>query len=140
MAATILRGVGTSGLSIVPLIAVVDDDPAIRQALTDLLEVFEFRSRAFESAEQFLAAHAAGRFSCLITDLDLVGSSGLDLLKQVKAAEPRLPVIIVSAQDTPSLRAQAEHAGAQAYLVKPLDHQALLALLASANPPSTPPS
>ncbi len=140
MAAAILRGVGTSSLSILPLIAVVDDDPAMRQALADLLEVFEFQCRAFGGAEDFLAVHSAGRFTCLITDLDLVTSSGLDLLRQVKLAEPGLPVIIVSAQDSASLRAQAERAGAHAYLAKPLDHRVLLALLAAMRPPSMPPA
>lgn len=140
VAAAILRGVGTLSLSILPLIAVVDDDPAMRQALADLLEVFEFECRAFEGAAEFTASYARGRFSCLITDLDLVSSSGLDLLKQVKAAEPDLPVIIVSAQDVPELRAQAERAGAQAYLVKPLDHQVLLKLLGAARRPSRRPT
>lgn len=104
----------------------------MRQALVDLIEVFGFEGRAFESSESFLAAFIPGVFSCLITDLNLSGESGLQLLQQLTALEPSLPVIVISAQTDPSARAGALHSGATAYLTKPIKDQVLLRHLTSA--------
>lgn len=121
-----------------PLIAVIDDDTAVREALADLIEVFGFEARAFDSSESFLAARAPGAFACLITDLNLVGASGLQLQQRLKAIEPSLPVIIITAQADSSARALALRSGALAYLVKPINDQVLLRHLMSALGRATP--
>ena len=115
-----------------PLIAIIDDDDAMRDALADLIDVFGFAGRAFDSSESFLAAHVPGLFSCLITDLNLLGESGLALQQRLKTLEPSLPVIIISAQADHSARAQALRSGALAFLAKPLNHQMLFRCLTSA--------
>lgn len=115
-----------------PLIAIVEDDDAMREALVDLVESFGFRGRAYGSGESFLAAHAPGLFSCLVTDLNLLGESGLRLQQRLDALEPSLPVIIVSAEADPAVRAQALRSGALAYLTKPVNEQVLLRHLISA--------
>lgn len=109
-----------------PLIAIVEDDAPFREALTDLIEVFDFEGCAFESSERFLAAHAPGRFDCLITDLNLPGESGLHLRQRLQVLDPSLPVIIISAQADTGARAAALRSGALAYLVKPISDQVLL--------------
>ncbi|MES2033264.1 MAG: response regulator [Pseudomonadota bacterium] len=116
----------------VTLIALVEDDLALRDALADLLEVSDYPCRTFEGSESFLAAHAPGRFDCLITDLNLIGASGLQLLERLKTLEPALPVIVISAQTDPSVRRRVLQAGALAYLTKPLNDQVLLRHLAAA--------
>ena len=110
----------------VPLIAVVDDDAAVRDSLADLIEVFGFGCRTFEDSETFVAAHVPGVFDCLITDLNLSGESGLQLQQRLRVLEPSLPVILISAQSDASARAQALRSGAVAYLVKPINDQVLL--------------
>lgn len=126
-------------MSTVPLIALVDDDAAVREALSDLLEVFDFECRAFDGSESFLAAHVPGVFSCLVTDLNLLGASGLQLLERLRVLEPGLPVIVISAQWDPALRAQALRSGAIAYLTKPLNDQVLLRHLVAALGRGAPP-
>jgi FixJ family two-component response regulator len=119
-------------LASAPLIAIVEDDDAMREALVELVESFGFQGRAYASGESFLAAHAPGLFSCLVTDLNLLGESGLRLQQRLDALEPSLPVIIVSAEADPAVRAQALRSGALAYLTKPVNEQVLLRHLISA--------
>lgn len=124
----------------VPLIAIVDDDMEVREALTDLIEVFGFQGRAFNSSEHFLAQHVPGLFSCLLTDLNLSGESGLQLQQRLRGLEPSLPVIIISAETDPSARGRALRAGALAYLAKPINDRVLLRHLMSALGRAAPPS
>jgi FixJ family two-component response regulator len=121
-----------SRLAPAPLIAIVDDDAAQRDALADLIEVIGLRARAFDSSESFLAAHVPGLFGCLITDLNLLGESGLQLRRRLQVLDPSLPVIIISAQADPSAGAWALRHGALAYLAKPVNDQVLLRHLNSA--------
>jgi FixJ family two-component response regulator len=120
------------------LIAVVEDDAAMRDALADLIEVLGFEARPFDSSENFLAAHVRGLFGCVITDLNLLGESGLQLRQRLQALEPELPVIIISAQANPAARALALACGAFAYLTKPINDQALLQHLTLALGQATP--
>lgn len=115
-----------------PLIAVVDDDAAVRDALADLIEVFGFECRSFDGCESFLAAHAPGVFSCVITDLNLLGASGLQLQQRLRTLEPSLPVIVISAQAEAARRDQALRLGARAYLIKPINDDVLLRHLTAA--------
>jgi two-component system response regulator FixJ len=109
-----------------PLFAIVDDDDAMREALSELLEVYDFACETFDGSESFMAAYRPGRFRGLITDLNLQGASGLQLLRRIKILDPALPVIIISAQTDPSVRSQTLTSGALAYLTKPIADQVLL--------------
>ena len=112
-------------LALAPTIAVVDDDKCVRDALAELLEVFDFKCKVFEDPEDFLAAHAEGRFDCLITDLKMNGMSGLQLQQKLQSVDPGLPIIFISAQPTSEERSQALHSGAVAFLNKPIDDDVL---------------
>ncbi|MRG56719.1 response regulator [Phyllobacterium sp. SYP-B3895] len=116
----------------VPVIAVVDDDASVREALAELLEVFDFRCRAFESPETFLAAHAPGRFDCLITDLHMKAISGLQLQQKLAEVDPGLPIVFISAHSDPVARSRALHCGAIAFLNKPIDDNVLYRHIISA--------
>ena len=98
----------------------------MREALSELIEVFDFACLTFEGSESFLAAHTPGRFAGLVTDLNLLGESGLRLQQRLKTLDPALPVIIISAQTDPATRARALASGALAYLTKPINDQVLL--------------
>lgn len=121
-----------------PLIAIVEDDVAMRESLADLIEVWGFEAQTFDSSESFLALHVPGRFGCLITDLNLVGESGLQLRQRLQALEPSLPVIMISAQADSAARAMALACGSLAYLTKPINHQLLYEHLVQALGPKTP--
>jgi len=122
----------TYNLSSVPLFAIVDDDKAMREALAELIEVFDFACLTFDGSESFLAAHAPGRFAGLVTDLNLLGESGLQLQQRLKTLDPALPVIIISAQADLATRTRALASGAMAYLTKPINDQVLLGRLNAA--------
>ena len=113
-------------LSKVPVIAIVDDDEAMRDALSELLEVMGFSCSAFDSAVAFLADHAPGRFDCLITDVRMPGMDGIDLQHRLRALGSTLPVIIITSAPDPATRARALGGGAFAYLAKPVDDGTLL--------------
>jgi len=113
-----------------PVIAIVDDDDEMRDALSDLLEVGGLTARCFASAEAFLAAHAPGAFAALITDIRMTGLSGLELLALLRRAEPELPVIVVTSTADVLTRPQALDAGATAVLPKPFNPADLLDQLA----------
>lgn len=130
----------TSRLDRAPLIAVIEDDAAMREALADLVEVFGFARRTFDSSESFLAAHVPGLFGCLITDLNLPGDNGLQLQQHLKVLEPSLPVIIISAQTDSCTRERALRSGARAFLTKPINDQVLLRYLTWELGPDTPPA
>jgi FixJ family two-component response regulator len=119
-------------VSTAPLIAIVDDDIAVREALADLLEAFDLERQAFDGSESFLAAHTPGLFSCLITDINLPGLSGLQLLERMGALEPELPVIVISAQTDPCPREKAMRSGALAFFTKPVNDRELHRTLMSA--------
>lgn len=99
----------------IPLIAVVDDDAAVRAAVSDLLEVSRLEPQAFPNAEAFIKAYAPGRYGCVITDVRMDEMSGLDLLSRLQELEPKLPVILLTAESL------ATPDGAYAVLSKPAD-------------------
>ena len=103
-----------------PVIAVVDDDEAMREALFEFLQVIDLPCRVFERADAFLAAYAPGLFSCLITDIRMPGLSGLELQQRLKSLRSPLPVIFVTSSGDASTRSRAMAEGAIAYLTKPV--------------------
>ncbi|HSD60729.1 MAG TPA: response regulator [Burkholderiales bacterium] len=111
---------------------IVDDDAAVRDSLALLLGVRGFRTACFASAESFLASHRPGEMGCLLLDVRMPGMSGLELQSRLAAQGDPLPVIVITAHgDIPMARA-ALKAGAEDFLEKPIDEDALLEALHSA--------
>jgi two-component system response regulator FixJ len=119
-------------LSKAPLVAIVDDDEAVREALSDLLLVLELSCRTFDRAEAFMADYVPGRFDCLITDVSMPGHSGLDLLQHLRNIGSAMPVIVITADTKPATRSRAMRCGAYTLLTKPIETEALLRHLQSA--------
>jgi two-component system, LuxR family, response regulator FixJ len=117
-----------------PIIAAVEDDEAMREALADLLQVLGLPCRAFDRAESFLATYRPGAFDCLITDIRLPGISGLDLLQRLKVLGSTMPVIVLTSRTDAETRSRALAGGAHAYLTKPLADAMLVQHLKSALP------
>ena len=103
-----------------PLIAVVDDDPGMCDAIAELLEVLDFESARFSCAEDFLADLIQRRFDCLVSDVRMPGIDGYELGRRVAALATELPVIFVSSSDVELTRVRALGTG-RAFLRKPLD-------------------
>jgi len=120
----------------VPLMAIVDDDDALRNSLDDLLQSVGFRVQGFASAEAFLRAQHAPETACLILDVRLPGMNGLELQRQLGAAHWRLPIIFVTAYADANVRARALAAGAVAFLSKPCREEDLLNAIDAALTPS----
>jgi two-component system, LuxR family, response regulator FixJ len=115
-----------------PVIAVVDDDEAMREALSELLQVLELSCRTFDGAEAFLAAYAPGSFDCLITDIRMPGISGLELQQELKSLGSTIRVIVVTSANDALTRSRALKDGAIAYLSKPVNDEDLIRHLMTA--------
>jgi FixJ family two-component response regulator len=108
------------------LIAIVDDDQSITDALRDLLESDGLSVRCFDSGEGFLKSGLRCKVACLIADIRMPGMSGLELQAKLNADQCRPPIIFITAHGDARMRMQAMRAGAVEFLTKPFDHQLLL--------------
>ena len=89
----------------VPLMAIVDDDDALRNSLDNLLRSVGFRVQGFASAEAFLRAQPAPETACLLLDVRLSGMDSLELQRQLGAAHWGIPIIFVTAYADDDVRA-----------------------------------
>jgi two-component system, LuxR family, response regulator FixJ len=108
-----------------PTVFIVDDDPAVRQALMALVRSMRLQAETFESAQQFLDAFDAARPGCVLLDVRMPGISGLGLLEQFNRKEIPLPAIVMSAYGDVPMVVRAMKAGALNFLEKPCRDQQL---------------
>lgn len=108
------------------IVAIVDDDEPLREALGSVMKAAGFSARAFPSAEEFLASPHRENTSCLILDIRLPGMSGLELQKRLLDANCPVPIVFLTAHGDASLRDSVMKAGASGYLNKPVRSDALL--------------
>ena len=109
-----------------PRVLVVDDDDLLRKAASRLLTPGREVVQA-ASADDAIAAMAAGAFDCIVSDLRMPGLSGLDLLREVRRRDLDVPVILMTGAPDVDSAAAAVEFGAFRYLQKPLDADALVA-------------
>ena len=100
-------------------VVVVDDDRDIRESMQWLVESIGLRSRAFKSAEDFLAHPDASEASCLLLDVRMPGMGGLSLLRQLQVERRHLPVIMLTAHGDIPMAVQAVKSGAFDFIEKP---------------------
>jgi len=118
-----------------PIIAIVDDDDAVREALSDLLHVEGFGVRGFEDGAAFLADEAADEYDCVITDVRMPNIDGIELQQRLHARGSRSPMIFITSSDDKAMRASALERGAIAWFSKPFTDEALLGALRRALEP-----
>ena len=109
-----------------PLIAIVDDDPSIRNATSDLLKASGFTPAAFEDAESFLGWTGRAGAACLIADMRMPGMSGLELYEALVASGQAIPTVIITAHPEELTQSRARAAGIGCYLSKPFAPDELL--------------
>jgi FixJ family two-component response regulator len=108
------------------LVAIVDDDELIRDALKGLMKEAGFSSLVFPSAEEFLNSGELEHTACLIADIRMPGMSGLELQSKLNENHYRIPIIFITARGDEKMRMQALRAGAVEFLTKPFDDEVLL--------------
>jgi FixJ family two-component response regulator len=114
------------------VIAVVDDDESVREALAGLLKSLGFSPVAFRSAEDFLNSRQGCGAACLIADVQMPGMTGPELHDRLAAAGEAIPTILVTAYPDEAARARALRAGVKGYLPKPFSEDELLGCIRSA--------
>src|SRR6476619_8226275 len=90
-----------------PIVAVVDDDAAVRNSLKFSLEIDGFSIRTYASAEELLGSGNLNNFQCLIVDQDMPRMTGLELVKALRAQGVRVPTLLISGHVTPAVTRQA---------------------------------
>jgi FixJ family two-component response regulator len=100
-------------------IAIVDDDPGVRQAASNLFRSMGFKVKAFASAEEFLDCGAVDDASCLVLDVQMPGMGGLDLQSHLAATGRQIPIVFVTGYPDDGVRAKALESGAVCFLTKP---------------------
>jgi FixJ family two-component response regulator len=105
---------------------IVDDEPSICTAYARLVRSAKMQPRTFASVEDLMGAEFSDENACVVSDVQLLGQSGLDLPVLLERAGHSLPVIFVTGHDSAETREQAHRLGAAAYFRKPVDDQALL--------------
>ncbi|OBQ74702.1 response regulator transcription factor [Mesorhizobium erdmanii] len=114
------------------IVFVIDDDPAMREALDSLLRSVGLAVRCFGSVAEFLGAPRPDIPSCLVLDVRLPGKSGMDFHKELAHSETSLPVIVMTGHGDIAMSVQAMKAGAVDFLPKPFREQDLLDAITAA--------
>ena len=111
---------------------VIDDDSAMRDSLDFLLGSAGFKVTLFETAADFLDAHAGLRFGCIVSDVRMPGIDGMDLLRRLKASASPLPVIIMTGHGDIPLAVEAIKLGALDFVEKPFEDERLIRMIEAA--------
>ena len=113
-------------------IAIVDDDASVLKALSRLLGTCSYRTATYRSAREFLDSLQHGMPACLVVDMQMPEFTGLDLLHHLTRQGVRIPTIVITGHDEAVVRERCEAVGTQAYLLKPLQGEALIAAIDAA--------
>ena len=114
-----------------PTVYIVDDDPALRDALCLLLESVEIPAQAFARAEDLLSSGLLQnrRPACLLTDVRMPGISGIALLERLREEGTAIPTILITGYGDIPMAVRAMKLGAIDFITKPVNHQALIDLV-----------
>lgn len=122
-----LKSTLSSAMDSEAVVYVVDDDPSVRKSLCWLLESANYTTQAFASAQEFLDKFQPKKPSCLVLDVRMPGSSGLQLQTQLDTQNITIPIIFISGHVDVRTASVAFRAGACDVLTKPVDVDLLLA-------------
>lgn len=110
----------------------VDDEAPVREALGRLLRLTDCTVLCFASGEEFLASLGARVPDCALLDIHMPGLSGLQVLQRLQASGTRLPVVLITANDSAELAQQGRELGAAGVLLKPFSAEAMLVAIDAA--------
>ena len=109
-----------------PCVLVIDDDPEFRDSVARLLRTVGLHTREFSSVPDFLKADPPEGPTCLVLDVRMPGRSGLELQRDLAAANRQVPIIFITAHADVPMTVQAMKGGAIEFLTKPFRDQDLL--------------
>lgn len=109
-----------------PTVFIIDDDPSIRSSLKLLVSTVGLRVETFDSTDAFLQKTTADTPGCLVLDVRLRGSSGLDFQRELAAKNVHIPIIFITGYGDVPMSVRAMKAGAVEFLTKPFRDQELL--------------
>jgi two-component system response regulator FixJ len=110
-------------------IFVIDDHAAVRDALAEMLSVFGYTVKTFESADQFLDALDGAPAGCVVADVKMPGTDGIGLVRELVRRKLRLPVVLISGHADVPMAVAAIKAGAEDFIEKPVDDAQLVAAI-----------
>ena len=110
----------------VPTVFIVDDDAGVRASIQDLVESGNLRAESFATAQGFLSGERRDGPSCLVLDVRLPDTSGLDLQQELSRAGVRIPIIFITGHADIPMTVKAMKSGAVEFLTKPFREQDLL--------------
>lgn len=114
------------------VVHVIDDDPSMRDALTNLFRSVRLDVTTFASAQEFLQGQLPAVPSCLVLDVRMPGLSGLDLQAELAKADVHVPIVLITGHGDIPMSVRAMKAGAVDFLSKPFRDQDLLDAVAIA--------
>jgi FixJ family two-component response regulator len=114
-----------------PLILIVDDDEALRDATKGLMRALGFRAEAFGAAEDLLKSDLLHCAACIISDMQMPQMSGLEMHRRLVESGTSIPTILITAYPDDSVRTRALKAGIICYLTKPFSKDDVLACIRS---------
>jgi FixJ family two-component response regulator len=109
-----------------PSVSIIDDDPEFRESVGRLLRSVGLHNRQFSSVSDFLRAEPSNGPTCLVLDIRMPGGSGLELQRDLAAANRQVPIIFITAHADIPMTVQAMKGGAIEFLTKPFRDQDLL--------------
>src|SRR5262249_39918947 len=109
-----------------PSVTIIDDDPEFRDSVDSLLRSVGLDTCQFSSVSEFLNADPSNGPTCLVLDIRMPGRSGLDLQRDLAAANRQVPIIFITAHADVPMTVQAMKGGAIEFLTKPFRDQDLL--------------
>jgi len=112
-----------------PTVYIVDDQPAVCHALSEMLSVLGYEVATFSSADNFLNAIDIPRTGCLIADVRMPGMDGIQLMHELRKRNLHLPVILISGHADVPMAVAAIKAGAEDFIEKPVDDAQLVAAI-----------
>lgn len=118
------------------VIAIVDDDESVREALTSLIRSLGYAAVAFGCAEDLLKSRHRRSVSCVVADVQMPGMTGFELHNRLVASGKPIPTILITAFPDERARERALQSGVICYLTKPFSEDDLLACIRSTLAPS----
>ncbi len=116
------------------VVAVIDDNVGILGPMSRLLSAYGYETELYASAEEFLDAAMTSEAVCLVVDIHLGKSCGIEFAKYLAKAGFTVPIIFMTADDSESIRSRAVEIGCAGYLIKPFSANVLIEALVKASP------
>lgn len=115
-----------------PTVFLVDDDDAVRDSLTLLLDSAGIRTESYSTSAAFLDSYDPERPGCAVLDIRMPGMTGMELQEALQSAGIRIPIIFLTGHGNVPMSAKAFRAGAVDFLQKPVDEDALISRIQEA--------